>query len=178
MSAPPARPWRIALCAPGDPSEPERVVAEAVGRLLAERGCTLICGGLGGAMAAACRGAKEAGGTTIGILPGYDDKAANPWLDHVVCTGLGQARNAVVAATGQALIAVGGGFGTLSEIALGLRLGRPIVLLGGWSALLTADEARQALDRVDGRLVVAQTPEEAVERALTLLTDGLSKGAP
>ena len=84
-------------------------------------------------MAAACRGAKEAGGVTIGIIPGYDDRAANPWVDHVICTGLGQARNTLVAATGQALIAVGGGWGTLSEIALGLRLGRPVVLLGGWA---------------------------------------------
>lgn len=178
MSTVAARPWRIALCAPGDPSETERVAAESVGRLLAERGCTLVCGGLGGGMAAACRGAKEAGGTTVGILPGYDDKAANPWIDHVVCTGLGQARNAVVAATGQALIAVGGGFGTLSEIALGLRLGRPVVLLGGWSGLLTGEDARQAGDRRDGRLAVAATPEEAVERALALLTDDQTEGAP
>src|SRR5215203_4370003 len=93
-------------------------------------------------MAAACRGAKEAGGVTIGIIPGYDDRAANPWVEHVVCTGMGQARNVLVAATGQALIAVGGGWGTLSEIALGLRLGRPVVLLGGWTESLLSDEGR------------------------------------
>ena len=96
-------------------------------------------------MAAACRGAKEAGGVTIGIIPGYDDRAANPWVEHVICTGLGQARNVLVAATGQALIAVGGGWGTLSEIALGLRLGRPVVLLGGWADLLSTDEVRARL---------------------------------
>ena len=177
MSVPSRRPWRIAVCAPGDPSEAEAAAAEAVGGLLAARGCTLVCGGLGGAMAAACRGAKAAGGTTIGILPGYDEKAANPWVDHVVCTGLGQARNAVVAATGHALIAVGGGFGTLSEIALGLRLGRPVVLLGGWAPLLTADLARDQVERQGSQLLTAGTPEEAVERALAALTRASGEGA-
>ena len=124
------RPLRIAVCAPGTASDDELLLAGAVGRLLAERGCTLVCGGLGGAMAAASRGAKEAGGVTIGIIPGYDDRAANPWIDHVICTGLGQARNALVVATGQAVIAVGGGWGTLSEIALARRLERPVVAFG------------------------------------------------
>ena len=172
MSVPTRRPWRIAVCAPGDASEAELAAAEAVGGLLAARGCTLVCGGLGGAMAAACRGAKAAGGTTIGILPGYDEKAANPWVDHVVCTGLGQARNAVVAATGHALIAVGGGFGTLSEIALGLRLGRPVVLLGGWAPTLAAPDARAATDRLGRTPAVASSPIEAVDLALAALTGG------
>ena len=144
-------------------------MAEAVGRLLGERGCTLVCGGLGGVMAAACRGAKGVGGVTLGIIPGYDEKAANPWVDHVVCTGLGQARNAIVAATGQAVIAVGGGFGTLSEIALGLRLARPVVLLGGWASLLATAEGQAAVTRLGAPVMIATTPEEAVDRALAAL---------
>jgi uncharacterized protein (TIGR00725 family) len=120
-------------------------------------------------MAAACRGAKEAGGMTIGIIPGYDDRAANPWVEHVICTGLGQARNVLVAATGQALIAVGGGWGTLSEISLGLRLGRPVVLLGGWADLLSSEEVRDQLGDVAGA-IVAETPEDAVDAALTALS--------
>jgi len=119
-------------------------------------------------MAAACRGAKEAGGVTIGIIPGYDDRAANPWVDHVICTGLGQARNALIAATGQALIAVGGGWGTLSEIALGLRLGRPVVLLGGWSDLLSSEEGRVQLGDVT-EAIVAETPEAGVDEAIATL---------
>ena len=167
--APSRRPCRIAVCAPGEATDEELAAAEEVGRLLAARGCSLVCGGLGGAMAAACRGAKLAGGVTIGILPGYDEKAANRWIDHVVCTGLGQARNAVVAATGQALIALGGGFGTLSEVALGLRLGRPVVLLGGWAPMLATEEARAATERLDRPIATAATPAEAVDLALAAL---------
>ena len=166
MSGQDARAPRIAVCAPGTASDAELLLAGAVGRLLAERGCTLICGGLGGGMAAACRGAKEAGGVTIGIIPGYDDRAANLWVEHVVCTGLGQARNALVAATGQASIVVGGGWGTLSEIALGLRLGRPVVLLGGWTDLLASDDARARLAELGGTILVAETPEAAVDAAI------------
>jgi uncharacterized protein (TIGR00725 family) len=160
------RPPHVAVCAPGEPSPAELDAAERVGRALAARGCVLVCGGLGGAMAAACRGAKAAGGTTIGILPGTDPAAANPWVDHAVCTGLGQARNAVLAATGQALIAVGGGVGTLSEIALGLRLGRPVVLLGGWAPVLATPAATDLIRSSPGRLAIASTPDEAVELAL------------
>ena len=164
------RPARIAVCAPGTASDEELVLAASVGRLVAEQGCTLVCGGLGGAMAAACRGAKEAGGVTIGIIPGYDDRAANPWVDHVICTGIGQARNALVVATGQAVIAVGGGWGTLSEIALALRLARPVVLLGGWSPLLDGEEGRVRLAELGGEVVFAETPEEAVAAAVAALT--------
>lgn len=166
MSIPRSRAPRIAVCAPGEATDEELLHAGAVGRLLAERGCTLVCGGLGGAMAAACRGAREAGGVTIGIIPGYDDRAANPWVEHVICTGLGQARNTLVAATGQALIAVGGGWGTLSEIALGLRLGRPVVLLGGWADLLSTDEGRTRIADLEGTIIVAENPEDAVEAAI------------
>lgn len=126
--------------------------AEEVGRLLAERGCTVVTGGLGEVMAAAHRGAKAAGGTTIAILPGEERSRANPWADHVVVTGIGHARNLAVAATGDAVIAVGGSWGTLSELAFARLLGRPVVLLAG-------------APRVEGALSAA-TPAEAVELAL------------
>jgi uncharacterized protein (TIGR00725 family) len=107
--------------------------AEEVGRLLAERGCTVVCGGGGDVMAAAARGAKSGGGTTIGILPGETRAGANEWIDHVVVTGIGHARNLAVAASGDAVIAVGGEWGTLAEIAFARRLGRPVVILEpGW----------------------------------------------
>jgi uncharacterized protein (TIGR00725 family) len=128
--------------------------AEQVGRLLAERGVTVVTGGLGEVMAAAARGAKAAGGTTIGILPGETRVDGNPWLDHVVVTGIGHGRNLAVVASGDAVIAVGGRYGTLAEIGLALTLGRPVVVLEpGWQV-----EGTQR----------AQTPEEAVELASTL----------
>src|SRR5205085_7072014 len=99
--------------------------AEAVGRLLAERGCTVVCGGRGEVMAAAARGAKSAGGTTIGILPGEDRSGANEWIDHVIVTGIGHARNLAVVASGDAVIAVGGRWRTLAEIGLARALGGP-----------------------------------------------------
>ena len=103
--------------------------AEEVGRLLAERGCTVVTGGLDEVMAAAARGAKAAGGTTIGILPGESRAGANEWLDHVVVTGIGHARNLAVVASGDAVIAVGGSWGTVAEIGFAMRLGRPVVIL-------------------------------------------------
>jgi uncharacterized protein (TIGR00725 family) len=127
-------------------------LAEEVGRLLAERGCTVVTGGLDEVMEAAHRGAKSAGGTTIAILPGEDPRAANEWADHVVVTGIGHARNLAVAASGGAVIAVGGSWGTLAEIAFARRLGRAVVALEGAPA-------------VDG-VPVARTPAEAVELAL------------
>ena len=126
--------------------------AEEVGRLLAERRCTVVTGGLGEVMAAAHRGAKSAGGTTIAILPGEAHTDANPWADHVVVTGIGHARNLAVAASGHAVIAVGGSFGTLAEIAFALRLGRPVVVLGDGPVVEGVPRAR--------------TPAEAVETAL------------
>jgi uncharacterized protein (TIGR00725 family) len=129
--------------------------AEQVGRLLAERGATVVTGGLGEVMAAAARGAKSAGGTTIGILPGETRADANEWLDHVVVTGIGHGRNLAVVASGDAVIAVGGRYGTLAEIGLALTLGRTVVVLEpGWE--------------VDGTLR-AGTPAEAVELALAAI---------
>jgi uncharacterized protein (TIGR00725 family) len=113
----------------------------------------LVCGGLGGAMEAACRGAKAAGGTTVGILPGSDRAAANPFVDVAVPTGLGQGRNLVIVHAADAVIAVGGGYGTLSEIALALQAGTPVVGLGSWE--------------IEG-VVPVKSPAEAVARALSL----------
>ena len=128
--------------------------AEEVGRLLAERGCTVVCGGRGEVMAAAARGAKSAGGTTIGILPGETRADASEWIDHVVVTGIGHARNLAVVASGEAVIAVGGRWGTLAEIGFARTLGRPVVILEpGWEI--------EGVER-------AATPQEAVERALSL----------
>jgi uncharacterized protein (TIGR00725 family) len=103
-----------------------------VGRELARGGVVLVCGGLGGAMEAVCKGAKEAGGTTIGILPGSDRSDANPFVDIAIATGLGEARNAIIVRAADAVVAVGGGYGTLSEIALALRCSKRVVGLGSW----------------------------------------------
>jgi hypothetical protein len=126
--------------------------AQEVGRLLAERGCTVVTGGLDEVMGAAHRGAKGAGGTTLAILPGEDRGAANPWADHVVVTGIGHARNLAVAASGDAVIAVGGSWGTLAEIAFACRLGRPVVALEGAPSVAGVE--------------VASSPADAVELAL------------
>jgi uncharacterized protein (TIGR00725 family) len=123
--------------------------AEEIGRLLAERGCTVITGGLDEVMAAAHRGAKAAGGTTVAILPGEDRGAANPWADHVVVTGIGHARNLAVAASGDAVVAVGGSWGTLAEIALARRLGRPVVALQGAPTVEGVDIAASPADAVE-----------------------------
>ena len=129
--------------------------AEQVGRLLAERGATVVTGGLDEVMAAAARGAKSAGGSTIGILPGETRANANPWLDHAVVTGIGHGRNLAVVASGDAVIAMGGRYGTLAEIGLALTLGRTVVVLEpGWE--------------VEGTLH-AGTPAEAVDLALAAI---------
>ena len=143
----------------GSGAEHEARAAE-VGRLLAERGATVVCGGYAEVMEAAARGAKEAGGTTIGILAGETDEGANEWLNHVVVTGIGHARNLAVAASGDAVIAVGGSWGTLAEIGFAMRLGRPTVILEpGWE--------------IEG-VPRAATPLEAVEAVLAGV--GLGQG--
>jgi uncharacterized protein (TIGR00725 family) len=135
----------------GDAGSEQRESAEEVGRRLGERGAVLVCGGVGGVMEAACRGAKEAGGTTLGILPSLDRAEANPYVDVAVPTGLGEARNALVVRAADALIAVGGGYGTLSEVALALKTGKPVVGLGSFE--------------LDG-MTQAGSPDEAVRAAL------------
>lgn len=126
-----------------------------MGRELGSRGAVLVCGGLGGVMEAACRGAKEAGGTTIGILPGSDRSAANAHVDFAIPTGLGEARNALVVRAADALVAVGGGYGTLSEIAFALKAGKRVVGLGSWD--------------IEG-VEPAASPADAVEAVLRDLT--------
>jgi uncharacterized protein (TIGR00725 family) len=122
-----------------------------VGRQLAARGAVVVCGGLGGVMEAACRGAKEAGGVTVGILPGMDRAAANAFVDVAIPSGLGEARNAMVVRAADALVAVGGGYGTLSEIALALKAGKRVVGLDTWD--------------IEG-VVAAPDPEAAVAAVL------------
>lgn len=122
----------VGVIGAGDADEALAATAEAVGRAVAAAGAVLVCGGLGGVMAAACRGAKGARGTTVGILPGDDRGAANPHVDVAVPTGMGEMRNALVVRAADALVAVGGGYGTLSEIALALKAGKRVVGLGTW----------------------------------------------
>lgn len=135
-------------------------VAARVGRELARADATVVCGGLGGVMEAVCRGAREEGGRTIGILPGDDRSAANPYVEVVVATGMGEARNALVVGNADAVIAVGGEYGTLSEIALALKRDVPVIGIGTWEL------ARAGVS--DSGIVVAATAEDAVELALGL----------
>jgi uncharacterized protein (TIGR00725 family) len=141
----------IAVVGPGDASAQEQEDAEAIGRALAHAGAIVVTGGLGGVMAAASRGAAEAGGTTLGVLPGTDREAANDWVKIAIPTGLGEMRNGLVVRTADALVAVGGAYGTLSEIALALRTQVPVVGLKTWE--------------IDGIEVVADA-EQAAARAL------------
>ena len=141
-------------------SEEVAALAEAVGREIARAGAVLVCGGRGGVMEAACRGAKAERGTTVGILPGLDRREANPYVDIPIVTGLGEARNAVVVRTADAVVAVSGGFGTLSEIGLALKMGRPVVGLGTWDLYR---EGRQT-----DAVFRSETPAQAVQQALRL----------
>jgi len=159
--APIKRPLRISVAGSGSASPEEIALAQQVGRLIAERGAVLICGGLGGVMEAACRGASEAGGMTIGLLPGRDPGAANPHVTVPIPTGIGEARNALVAKASEALIAVGGKLGTLSEIALALRAGIPVVALHSWE--IDEERAQPFI------LHKAETPAEAVRLAFNLI---------
>ncbi len=153
-----SRPPHVAVVGPSEATSAELAAAEEVGRRLAERGAVVVCGGRGGAMEAVCRGAKSAGGTTVGILPGGSRLDANPYVDVPVATGLGEARNAIVARTADAIIAVAGAYGTLSEIALALRDDKPVVGLHTWE--LSRD------GKPDAGIVRAGSPAEAVELAL------------
>jgi uncharacterized protein (TIGR00725 family) len=150
----------IAVIGPGESDDPAILAAaHAVGTALARAGCVLVCGGLGGVMEAACRGAKQAGGATLGLLPGMDRTAANPYIDIAVPTGLGEARNALVVRAADAVVAIGGGWGTLSEIALAMRTGVPVIALDSWTV---SDGAGTA---VAGPTTVGDA-EEAVRVAL------------
>jgi uncharacterized protein (TIGR00725 family) len=135
-------------------------MAEEVGRRLAEAGATIICGGLGGVMEAACRGAKAAGGQTVGILPGDRADDANPFVDIAIVTGMGEARNLLVVKSAKAVVAVGGRYGTLSEIAFALKLGKPVVGIRTWQLATAAGP--------DTGVVPVDSAAEAVALALAL----------
>ncbi|HWC38145.1 MAG TPA: TIGR00725 family protein [Acidimicrobiales bacterium] len=154
----------VAVVGAGDADEDLVSAAEQVGRGLAQRGATVVCGGLGGVMAAACRGAKSAGGLTIGILPGRRRRDANRWVDVAIPTGMGETRNALVVLGADAVVAIGGEHGTLSEVALGLKLGRPVVGLRTWR--LTRGDGS-----VDESIVRADDPDGAVDVVLALAAE-------
>ena len=150
----------IAVIGNSSCSSEEAKLAETVGELLAQRGVSIICGGLGGVMEAVCRGAKSKGGLTVGILPGHDASGANPWVDIPVVTGLGEARNVMVVKSAQAVVAIGGGYGTLSEIAYALKSGIPVIGLNTWSLSRDGQE--------DDSIIRVQSGAEAVDRAISL----------
>jgi uncharacterized protein (TIGR00725 family) len=141
----------VAVVGAGDATAAELALAEEVGARLVELGATVVTGGLGGVMEAACRGAKSRRGQTVGLLPGHDRSEANGWVDVAIATGLGELRNGLIVRTSDALVAIGGGAGTLSEIGFALKLGRPVIGLGTFA--------------VDG-VAQAQSAAEAVALAL------------
>ena len=138
----------IAVIGAGQVGEEGYATAREVGRCIAESGAVLVCGGLSGVMEAACRGCVEAGGEALGILPGGEAATANPYVTLAVPTNMGHARNVIIAHTAQALIAVEGEYGTLSEMAIALKLGRPVVALNSWPGLVGAIEAASAEEAV------------------------------
>tara|TARA_B100000315_G_scaffold244481_1_gene269105 strand:- start:2997 stop:3473 length:477 start_codon:yes stop_codon:yes gene_type:complete len=139
---------RIGIIGAGTCSKEVYQTAEKLGRLIAERGDTLICGGLGGVMEAAAKGAKSNGGTTIGILPGFSVEDANPFIDIPIVTGLSHARNVIIVRSSDILIAVAGEYGTLSEIAIALKLGKPVIGICSWN--------------ISKDILQARSPEEAI----------------
>jgi uncharacterized protein (TIGR00725 family) len=142
----------IAVIGGGSCTSDVAAVAEQVGEAIAQAGAILVCGGLGGVMEAASRGASRAGGTTIGILPGVDYRSGNEFLDHAICTGFGEARNICIVMTADGLIALPGEFGTLSEISFALKYKKPVVSLNSWA--------------ISEKIISVRTPQEAVERIL------------
>jgi uncharacterized protein (TIGR00725 family) len=161
----------IAVIGPGDgATEEETGVARRVGRLLAERDVILVCGGLAGVMEAACQGASDRGGLTAGLLPGRDRAAGNRYLSVVLPAGMGELRDGLVAGVCDAVIAVGGSWGTLSEIALAMRAGKPVIMIGGWKIEPPVHERTRNLPRV------AASPGEAVNDALRLAAGRIKGG--
>jgi hypothetical protein len=149
----------VGVVGPGTADPARDAIAEEVGVLLARARAVVVCGGLGGVMAAACRGAANAGGLTVGILPGEDPRAANEWVAVPIPTGLGELRNGLVVRSSNVLVAIGGGYGTLSEVAFALKVGCPVVGLGTWT-LVRPD------GRTDPGVCPVADPAEAVARAL------------
>lgn len=144
----------IGVIGAANASEKEKRTSEEVGVLIAKGNCFLLCGGMGGVMEAACRGAKSAGGTTIGVLPGPERSSANRFIDIPIVTGMGEARNVIVAKSSHSVIAIGGSFGTLSEISFALKSGIPVIGLDTWD--------------VSEEIIKCETPEEAVRTAFEL----------
>ncbi len=154
----------VAVIGSSSCSEEEARLAEAVGERLARRGAVVICGGLGGVMERVCRGARSEGGLTVGILPGEDPGVANQWVDIPIATGVGYGRNMAVVKSAQAVIAIGGNYGTLSEIAYALKSGIPVIGLNTWTLSRNGKE-------VDS-IIRASTAAEAVDRAISLAEKG------
>jgi hypothetical protein len=148
----------IAVIGDSSCSAEEAKLAETVGELLAQRDVTIICGGLGGVMEAVCRGAKSKGGLTIGILPGEDSHMANRWVSIPIATGVGYARNMAVVKSAQAVIAIGGNYGTLSEIAYALKSGIPVIGLNTWSLFRNEQEGDP--------IIRVHSAAEAVDKAI------------
>ena len=155
-----ARRMQIGVMGPGHSDAAAEAVAEEAGRLIAESGAVLVCGGLGGAMEAASRGAHNAGGTVVGILPGFSAADANPYVDIPIVTGISHARNAINVLTCDAVIAIHGEFGTLSEIALALKCGKPVVGIKTWEI--------DSIGCDDPNFRTADTAEEAIRLALKM----------
>ncbi|MBA7704866.1 hypothetical protein ES703_113689 [subsurface metagenome] len=153
----------IAVIGGSQPTSKETKVAEEVGRLLARQGAILVCGGLGGVMEAACKGASSEAGMTIGILPGDSRQAANSYVQIPIATSLGYARNAAVVKSAQAVIAIGGSYGTLTEIGYALQSGIPVIGLNTWAISRNS--------KLDNSIIPAESPAEAVKKALELASD-------
>ena len=153
----------IAVIGGGQCSKEEAKIAEEVGRQLARQGAILVCGGLSGVMEAACKGASSEGGVTIGILPGESRQSANPYVQIPIVTGIGYARNITVVKSAQAVIAIDGNYGTLSEISHALQSGIPVIGLNTWSLSRNSKQ--------DDSIILAKDAAEAVDKALNLATD-------
>ncbi len=151
---------QVGVIGPSEATMEQQEQAERVGALIAERGGIVVCGGYGGVMEAACKGAKSKGGKTIGILSGTDKNERNPYVEGAVATGMGQARNAAVVHSSDVIIAVGGGYGTLTELAMALKSKIPVIGLNTWEA---------ESPRSPWTILVAQSPEQAVDLAFQQL---------
>lgn len=151
-------PIKISVIGAGECSTKAAELAYKVGKLIAMRNAVLVCGGLGGVMEHACRGAKDAGGLTVGILPGFSAREANPFVDIALPTGLSHARNILVVRAGDGVVAIEGSYGTLSEIAIALKLGKPVVGLNTWN--------------ISSDIFQAKSPEEAIDKLFQLIKQG------
>ena len=147
----------ISVIGDGNPTEKISLLAEEVGTLLAKKGIIIVCGGLEGVMESVCRGAKKYGGTTIGIIPGVKASDANKWVDIPICTGMSQARNVIIATTGDAIIAIGGKYGTLSEISHALSINKPVIGLDTWNL--------SQIKNINPSIIQAKNPIDAVNLA-------------